>query len=1326
MTTQQDLRDLYDSGDFAGALQAIDALGLPSLLAEQPHAPGHASLALLVANLYRDLARYKEVDQYYLRALAGLAHALGKGHPDYACGLVELGTLYQLQGQYVEARREFEQARAIHEAVPAPDPVAYSRSLWALADLHDTLGNRRHAKAYLTRARALIEQAGAPPLEMADLLLKEASILWRLDNVHALVRRAREALAIYREHKGERHPGTLKACHQLGRLSLALWHLDEAAPLLERLVTVCRGMLGEAHPQHAAAAALLAWLRLAQGELGEAEELARRSLALTIATLGEHHLDVAARYQTLGDILEAGNQLSSAAESREQALAIVRAVAVLGNDHPQAAEIRVDLAETHAAMGRHREAVEEIRATLDVLDHWPKNVRYEQARACLSLGRLREDAGGLEEAANLARRAGSLADQLAADPLLYGQALLLEARIQAERGEIAEAEKLIARAEHALAGLVAHHPLWMETLTAAAQVARLAGDPGRALRLAREMASRAEQSHGERSPWLPHALQFLAEQLHLCGDFVESERVYERILELQRRGRGPEHPDVAVTLRGLARLHLSRGNPAAAEVRFREALDIRRRCLGDRHPSTAESLNDLAWLHYQAGNLGSADALFRNALEVRRECLGATHRETLASQHDLALVALARGAPAEAADLLEQGLALLDADHPQKQPLEHALALVCQARGEPARALTLLRGILRAREKTLGADHDALVPVLAELIQLHVGLGDQLAARELLERIRSIGARSPFPDPLAQALDLVNLSDSHRQLNDLAPASNLARQALDMARRKLRRDDPGLVGYLTHFARTCQAQGAFFAARRHFRRALGLVRKKGGERHPLLAGLWCDLAGLEVSRGKPRRATVLYTKAADLLQSVLGEDHPEHAAARRAMGQHLQTLGDWPRAEGELNRYLSIVRRSGAEHPTVALAYHALSELQRQRGDLTGATASCQQALSLVRRAEIPLDALHANLLHALAVLLRQQGKLEEAANLLGHALEIDRTSTGEEATGHLDSLSQLALIEAARGDDASALKRWHRVLSFQDELTSVFAYLPAGPVRDALLAGPWLLMESILTLALRLPDTAERALAGVLRWKGLGPAELVPGNREALRRRHPAHAKELDRLFDLSVQMARRLVKGAVPEGLQMHQDLLRRWEEERQSLEAQLAGAVPVLARLRALRAGDLRGLRLALPPGATFVELVRFRPRDFAEVCAGRDGFLPPRYLGFVLHAGEDSVLICDLGHAADLERRGGAEALHAALAVHLGNARQLFVATDGHLPRTTCGRLAEHGAAVHTLASGREMVSPLLAPRAGWVARLRNWLARSPTPRTRAGTMRRLLW
>jgi hypothetical protein len=175
------------------------------------------------------------------------------------------------------------------------------------------------------------------------------------------------------------------------------------------------------------------------------------------------------------------------------------------------------------------------------------------------------------------------------------------------------------------------------------------------------------------------------------------------------------------------------------------------------------------------------------------------------------------------------------------------------------------------------------------------------------------------------------------------------------------------------------------------------------------------------------------------------------------------------------------------------------------------------------------------------------------------------------------------------------------------------------------------------------------------------------------------------------------------------MHHDLLHRWAVEQQELEGQLAGAVPALDRLRALRAVDLPGLRRALPADATCVELVRFRPRDFAEICAGRDGLLPPRYLGFVLHAGEERVVMCNLGRVADLEGRGRGEALRLALAPHLAGRRKLLVATDGRLGRAACVRLGGPRELVRTLASGREIVSPLVTRPAGWLARLRGWLA-----------------
>jgi tetratricopeptide (TPR) repeat protein len=1301
------LHQLYEAGDFPEALRLLDASGLLTVLEERTDDPTLTGAALVVANLYRDLGRFSAAEPFYLQALAGRALVPGKDHPEYACGLVELGHLYAQLGRHKQALALFEQARTVHETTVTPDPVAHACCLRALAEVYDDLDRRRDARACLTQARTLLEQSNAAPVELADLLLSEAWALFRLRGGMDSVSRARQALAIYREHKGEDHPGTLHAGYRLGRLLLSLCQLDEAAPLIERAVHVRRQRFGEESPRPILDLGTLATLRLVQGEPREAERLARHSLQLLQSTLGDRHPYVADGYQKVGNILLADHQLTGARESFEQALQIVRDVFAEG--HSRAVELELELAEIDEATGRHGDAVERLRGVLELLDRHPDDVRYEQVVANLALARLSLHAGRLDDAEPLIARARELAGQFpTTDPFLHGRALVLAAQLRASRGDFAAAGALLGQARQALAGLPPHHPMVTEADAAHASLAGLRGDTAAAVRLARESARRVEQAGGERSPWLPQVLCFLAEQLHLAGDFTESEKVYERALDVQRRRRGADHPDLVTSLRGLARLHLSRGNAAAALVRFRQALEIRTNALGDNHPDTAESLNDLASLQQQLGDLLTAEALFRRALVIRRECLEANHPETLTSQHNLALVLAGRGETAEAADLLEKAVALTEPAHPQRLNLQHTLAMLCNARGERVRAQDLLRELLAAQEKAFGHNHAALIPVLRDLALVQAGLGDHLGAREQVERIHSARAAFPLPDPLGQALDLVKLSDSHLQLGDAERAWSLAQQALAAARRHLPPRNPGLVGYLTHCARAAQARRSYRAAWRLYHEALRLVVDAGGRQHPLAAALWSDLAGLEAARGKPRQATPLYERSAEMFRAVVGEDHPDHAAARRMLGVHLRTQGEYARAEAELTRHLEIVRRTaGAEHPVVALAHQQLAELRRQRGDLAGAERDCRQALDLVRRFEVPADAVHANLLHGLGMLVRQQGRLDEAADLLRRALEIDRASTGEEGRAHLESLLELAQVEAARGNDRVAQESFHRLLSAQEELLASYVCLPPGLGRDQLLCTPWRLTESLLTLALRQAGGVNHALEAVLRWKALPPAEFALRGREAERRRHPSLAREIDRLFDLGMQTGGRLIQGVGQEGLQVHRDLLRRWGEEQRELEERLASSVPALARLRALRTVRASGIRQALSAGTTLVELVYFRPRDFAAICAGRDGMLPARYLAFVLGGGEEDTFLVDLGLAADLERRGGWKQVGSALGTHLG-CHRLIVAADGRLGLPVFKRLVGPDIETRKVRSGRELLSPLQARvRSGWLGRLGSW-------------------
>jgi tetratricopeptide (TPR) repeat protein len=1297
------LHRLYESGEFQQALHLLDGSDLLPTLEKLPDDPGLTDTALVVANLYRELGRFSESESFYVQALANLTHDPGKDHPDYAGALAELAQLQRRQGRYHRALAQLEQARDIHEAVAVPDPIAHARCLRALAEVYDDLDRRRDAEASLGHARGLLERAGAPPAEMAGLLLDEVWLLFRLRGSTDSLRCARRALEIYRARLGDDHPATLDAGFRLGRLLISVCRLGEAAPLIERAAAARSQRFGDASPRAALDLQILARLRLYQGETREAEKLARRSLDGVRDALGDGHPEVADVYRELARVLNARRQWAEAREALEQALGLVQAA--LGEGHSRVAEIEWELAHLDLAMGHHRDAEERLRGSLERLDRHPDDVRFEQVCGNLALAQFLLRAGLLDEAESLAARARELTGQLPGpDPALFGEALLLLGQARSARGDFGTARKLLDEARQALRDLPEHYPAVMEVDVARAGLAEVEGDPAGAVRLAREAVRRIEDEGGERSPWLPGALCFLAERLLRSGDCVAAEQAYERALALQCRRCGADDPDLAGILRGLAHLHLARGNVAAAEVRLRRALQLRTDGLGERHPDTAESLHDLAALLHQVGDLLGAEVLFRRALEIRRDCLGAGRPETLASQHGLALVLAGRGETIEAAGLLEKALALTGPDHPNRAPLQQSLAAVCDVRGERARALELLLGVLADEERRFGTQHPALIPVLVELGRVQVGLGDYLAARSLQERISAIRAAFPIPDPPGQACDLVNLAELHQLLGDGERAWPLARQALETARRHLPARAPELVGYLTQLARACQTRRDFAAARRHFREAMGLVLESGGSRHPLVPALWADLAGVEVARGKPRAATPLYERAADLFRSAVGEDHPDHAAARRVLGLHLQTQGEHGRAEKELARYLEISRRSfGAEHPLVLLAHQTLAELRRLHGDLPGAEAEHRQALGLLRRSELSHDALHAGLLHGLAVVVRQQGRLDEAAALLRDVLEIDRASTGEEGLGPLDALLELARVEAARGKGGAALEGFRRVLAAQERLVPAYACLPPGPVRDGLLAGPWRLTEALLTLALSDREAAGPALEAVLRWKGLCSADLALEGRARLRRRHPELTKEIDGLFDLGMQIGGRLSRGAGQEGLQLHQDLLRRWGEAREPLEERVSAAVPPVARLRALRGVGVADVRKALPPCTTLVELVRFQPRDFAAECAGEDKPRPPHYVALRACGGEEAVALIDLGAAADLEHRGGAEQLRRALAGQL-TGQALIVAADGRLAGAAFRRCGL-GGSVRELGSGRELVIPQAPVRRGWLTRLR---------------------
>ena len=99
----------------------------------------------------------------------------------------------------------------------------------------------------------------------------------------------------------------------------------------------------------------------------------------------------------------------------------------------------------------------------------------------------------------------------------------------------------------------------------------------------------------------------------------------------QRKGAGPDHPDVATSLNNLAVLYDDQGRYADAEPLYKRSLAIREKALGPDHPDVATSLNNLAELYDDQGRYADAEPLYKRSLAIYEK--GARSRSSRCRTH---------------------------------------------------------------------------------------------------------------------------------------------------------------------------------------------------------------------------------------------------------------------------------------------------------------------------------------------------------------------------------------------------------------------------------------------------------------------------------------------------------------------------------------------------------------------------------------------------------------------------------------------------------------------------------------------------------------------
>ncbi|WP_224361515.1 serine/threonine-protein kinase [Hyalangium versicolor] len=267
--------------------------------------------------------------------------------------------LYQL-AQNLEGAGEFKQAETrVREAIPLAaegrDDALQSRA-WGLLTL---LVGTRQGRYEEAQGLELITAAAAArtedPLARAEALNALGTLMNGLDRYDEAQRLFEEALKLWEQVRGPRHPYVAGFRSNLGAALLMRGEYDAARKHLESAQALWEEELGPGHPYLINSLANLGLVHWRLGHLQEALTYLGRTRALVEKVLGPEHPFQAESLSLEGQVLADLGRYTEAEQRQQQALALMKKV--LGPEHPSIAEPLLGLGHLRRLQGQASEAL---------------------------------------------------------------------------------------------------------------------------------------------------------------------------------------------------------------------------------------------------------------------------------------------------------------------------------------------------------------------------------------------------------------------------------------------------------------------------------------------------------------------------------------------------------------------------------------------------------------------------------------------------------------------------------------------------------------------------------------------------------------------------------------------------------------------------------------------------------------------------------------------------------------------------------------------------------------------------------------------------------
>jgi serine/threonine-protein kinase len=350
------------------------------------------------------------------------------------------------------------------------------------------------------------------------------------------------------------------------------------------------------------------------------------------------------------------------------------------------------------------------------------------------------------------------------------ESAIAQSLLRIDQAKLDDADRLVRAAlDLATRTLPAGHRVRTKATAAAGKVLEERGDYDQAIPMLERAAQEYSAADGDTRE-LAATLGALANAHFYAGHMDESEALNRRVLDLDKRLRGQDHPNVADDLLNLGAIASNRERYADAVGYYRQAFALMERWHGADHPQTASAMAILAQgLAYQ-GQYDESAALLRRALAIQERVYGPAHRRVGFVLNELGSVALRRKDLTEAETAFRRSLdvnrQVYSAKHFRVGVALSNLASVHLERGEHAKAEETFREALAVYAESLPAEHTNIAVTRIKLGRALIGQRRfEEAERELTPAYDTLRSQQRPPESWLRTAreELVRVYDALRR-----------------------------------------------------------------------------------------------------------------------------------------------------------------------------------------------------------------------------------------------------------------------------------------------------------------------------------------------------------------------------------------------------------------------------------------------------------------------------------------------------------------------------------------------------------------------------------